>query len=471
MNKTTCRTPKRTTPAGVSWLLLVVSLGLCACSKPASEPVAQVDEPAVSETRDERLDWFKEAKYGLFIHWGLYAAPGGQWGDRTDHAEWLMLTANIKSDEYSKLADDFNPTAFDADAWAKLAYDAGMKYIVITAKHHDGFSMYDSAYTDYDIVDATPFKRDPIRELAEAAKSYGLKFAVYYSVVDWYHPEFPAGYSQIRAEYPTGFHGAPNPDADILKYNEFMRNQVSELLTNYGDIAILWFDGGGSFRNRNRYDIVEGGRLLDLIRTKQPSTLINDRLGFGSDYGTPEQKIPGSADGTAFEVCMTLNGHWGYNSADDDWKSPREVVQNLVDIASKGGNYLLNVGPDGKGAIPGTSQSILREAGAWLSRNGESIYGTIAGNVNVRIRGVEDARITSKGNTDYVHLFTAPEANEVFIEGQPGLEVSEVYFLAEPDTKLDLVRYERGLSIHIPDDAPSDPYSTVLVVKNNPSSS
>ena len=243
-----------------------------------------------------------------------------------------------------------------------------MKYIVITAKHHDGFSMYDSKYTDYDIIDSTPFKRDPIKELAEAAREFGIKFAIYYSVVDWYHPEFPAQYSQIRKHYPEGYHGVSKADADIKKYNEFMRNQIDELLTNYGDVAILWFDGGGSFRNRDRANLLEGEQLLDFIRTKSPQTLINDRLGFGADYGTPEQKIPGVGSGTAFEVCMTLNRHWGYNANDNDWKSPKHVVDNLVDIASKGGNYLLNVGPDALGRIPQASQDILREVGGWLSQ-------------------------------------------------------------------------------------------------------
>src|SRR5439155_20601574 len=251
---------------------------------------------------------------------------------------------------------------FDAKAWAKVAKNAGMKYVVITAKHHDGFSMFDSKLTDYDIVDATPYKRDPMKELAEAVRAEGMTFCFYYSVPDWHHPDFPAKYSQ-RVDKTTGlgFHGDPNPDADVEKYVAYVKGQVRELLTNYGPIGILWFDGGGSFGKDNdlRIKVMHAQEIIDMIHEIQPNCLVNNRLGLPGDYGTPEQKIPDKKSDTPWETCMTLNKHWGYNKNDHDWKEPKEVIQKLADIASKGGNYLLNIGPTAEGEFPPESIQIL----------------------------------------------------------------------------------------------------------------
>ncbi len=302
--------------------------------------------------QQQRLKWFTEARLGLFIHWGLYSIPAGQWPGRenTKRGEWIMQEESIPSAEYEKLAAQFNPTKFDAKAWVQLAKDAGFKYLVITTKHHEGFCLFPS-------------------ELADECHRQGIVFCVYYSVADWHHPDFPAQYSQ------RGFHGAPNPHADIAKYADYMRGQVRELLTNYGDVGIVWFDAGGALRVPNRGELIKGDELVAMIHQLQPKTLINNRAGVEADYGTPEQRIPGGRTVEPFEVCMTLNRKWGYNRFDHEWKPPAKVVRNIADIVSKGGNYLINVGPTGEGEIPAEDQRILREVGAWTHANAEAIYG------------------------------------------------------------------------------------------------
>lgn len=346
---------------------------------PGQAPVRPYDA-----AQQERMAWFTQARLGLFIHWGLYALPAGQWPGRDSkaRAEWIMLQENLTSAEYEPLAAQFNPVKFDAKAWVAVAKAAGMKYIVITSKHHDGFSMYDSKVSTYDIMDATPFKRDPLKELAAACREAGIVFCVYYSTADWHHPESPAKYSQRRRHPVTGkqnpdsgFHGEPKDNPDVGKYADYMREQVRELLTDYGPVGIVWFDGGGAFRVPERAELLKGEELAAMIHRLQPGALINNRLGIKADYGTPEQRIPGGRTEEPFEVCMTLNRHWGYNRFDQDWKSPALVVRNIADIVSKGGNYLLNVGPTAEGEIPAESIRILTEVGAWTTANAEAIYG------------------------------------------------------------------------------------------------
>ena len=319
--------------------------------------------------RDDRMAWFRDAKFGMFIHWGLYSVPAGQWKGKTSYAEWFQLETKMPCEEYDKFAGQFNPVKFDALQWAQTAKDAGMKYLVITSKHHDGFSMFDTKFSDFNIVRSTPYRHDPMKDLAEACRKVGIKFCFYYSIADWHNPDSPAEYSQ------HGFHGQPKADADVGKYADYMRNQVHELLTGYGPIGILWFDGGGAFRSPDRAKLLKADEMVKMIHQTQPACLINNRLGAGSDYGTPEQIIPAGGAKEPFEVCMTINRHWGYNKADDKWKSPTELVRNLIDIVSKGGNYLLNVGPTSEGLMPAPSIESLRGVGKWLKANGESIYG------------------------------------------------------------------------------------------------
>ena len=315
---------------------------------------------------DTRLDWWREARFGLFIHWGLYAVPAGEYNGQKNYGEWIMYEAKIPKPEYEKFAPQFNPTRFDAEAWVRMAKDAGMKYIVITSKHHDGFSMFDSKVSDYDIADRTPFGRDPMRELADACKKAGIKLCFYHSIMDWHHPD------------ATG--------ANFPKYREeYLKPQLRELLTQYGDLGVLWFDGEWI----DEWTEPQGKDLYHFVRGIQPNIIVNNRVGKGrngmqgmnnsedaaGDFGTPEQEILEGKSGLPWESCMTMNDHWGYNRNDLHFKSATDLIWNLADITAKGGNYLLNIGPTAEGTFPPECVERLRLIGDWTHRNAEAIYG------------------------------------------------------------------------------------------------
>ncbi len=343
-------------------LILVLLLTDC-----ARKPADYLHESAAAYNK--RMEWWRDARFGMFIHWGPYAVFGGEYKGQIVHggAEWIMYTLKIPVKEYEARAKTFNPVDFDADKWVKTAKEAGMKYIVITSKHHDGFCMWHTKLTDYNIVDYTPFGRDVLKELSQACKKEGMKLGFYYSIMDWHNPLA---------------HGDSFP-----KYREeYMKPQLKELLTNYGDVAVLWFDGEWI----PEWTEEQGKDLYNFVRNLQPDIIINNRVGKGrkgmegmnkgeeyaGDFGTPEQGIPRSKQHFAWETCMTMNGTWGYSKYDTNWKSPEVLVDDLVDIVSKGGNFLLNVGPDARGIIPAASVSRLREMGDWLKVNGEAIYNT-----------------------------------------------------------------------------------------------
>jgi alpha-L-fucosidase len=383
--------------------------------------------------------------------------PAGEYGTNKNYAEWIQLQAKIPGPEYEKFAAQFDPTNFNAKQWVRIAKDAGMKYMVITAKHHDGFCMFDSKLTDYNVVKDTPWHHDPMKDLAAECRKAGIKFCFYYSDPDWHSPEFPARYSQ------HGFHGNPNPNADLEKYVAYMKGQVRELLTGYGPIGILWFDDGGSFRNTmddrtHCAQLLHAQEIMDEIHQLQPRCLVNNRLGIPGDYGTPEQKIPGARPTNSFEVCMTLNKHWGYNKNDDHWKDPKVVVQNLADIAGKGGNYLLNVGPTAQGVFPPDAVRILGEVGQWMKVNGKSIYGTTANPLDATPAW---GRITQKGSKLYLHVFDWPTDGKITVTGISA-KARRASLLAGKRQKLAIQQSNANeIQITVPKTAP-DPLDSVI---------
>ena len=412
--------------------------------------------------RDKHMAWWREARFGMFIHWGLYAIPAGVWRGRCipGIGEWIMYNARIPVREYEKLAEKFNPTKFDARKWVRIAKEAGMKYIVITAKHHDGFCMFDTKYTDYNIVKATPFRRDPLKELAEACKDEGIRLGFYYSqTLDWHHPN-----------------GMGNDwDYDLSKQNftEYLRTyvepQIEELLTNYRPVAVLWFDITTPAPEFAR-------ELRDLVRRISPETIISGRIGgrIGrptvpsrglADYiSMGDNQIPDRRIDDDWEVPMTLNDTWGYKSYDHNWKSPGRVIQILVEVVSKGGNLLLNVGPTAEGEIPKPSVDVLLEVGKWLRRNGESIYGAKAAPFDTPA----DApyRCTYKPGKLYIHVFGWPWDGELRIFDVEGkIKPKEAYFLEDPAYGALSYRWSgRDLIIDIPE-KPLDPIDTVIVLE------
>lgn len=366
--------------------------------------------------KEARLSWFREAKYGLFIHWGLYAIPAGEWkGKRSlGLGEWIMNRSQIPVREYEALAAQFNPVKFDADAWVQLAQDAGMKYIVITSKHHDGFAMFKSNVSNYNVVDATPFKRNVLKELADACARRGMRLGFYYSQSQDWHELNGAG---------NTWDFGPDEKKD---YDQYLRGkaepQVRELLTGYGPVALIWFDTPRMMTGDRAQ------RFADIVRSLQPNTLIDGRLGTEGDYrSTGDNVIPSDASAEAWETPATINDTWGYRKDDTNWKSPGQIVFKLVDIVSKGGNYLLNVGPMADGTIPQPSQDILRTVGRWLKVNGEAIYGADSTPFGEELgepsaKGAKDVRgaplvypqtewrITTKPGKLYFTFFSEPRA-------------------------------------------------------------
>ncbi len=342
--------------------------------EPKLAQVALATTPAakLQVDKDKRMAWFREAKFGMFIHWGLYALPAGTWNGKPvgGIGEWIMNSAKIPVAEYKPLQQQFNPVKYDAKEWVRIAKDAGMKYIVITSKHHDGFGLWPSKLSEWNIAN-TPYKKDLLKQLAQACKEAGIKLCFYHSIMDWTHPD----YLPRRPWDPR-----PDVKADFPKYVEYMKGQLKELLTNYGDIGILWFDG--EWESTWTHEM--GKDLYSYVRKLQPNIIINNRVDKGragmagmtqgdhfmGDYGTPEQEIPanGFGAGVDWESCMTMNNTWGFVSYDQNWKSASTIVRNLVDCVSKGGNYLLNVGPTALGEIPAPSGERLVAVGQWTKR-------------------------------------------------------------------------------------------------------
>ena len=362
----------------------------------------------------DRTAWYRKAKFGMFIHWGPYSLASVE-------ASWPIMTpkpGGISEAEYRALPKSFNPTSFDPASFVDLARSAGQEYMVFTTKHHDGFCMFDTSYTDYKITN-TPYGKDIVAQLAKACGNDGMPLGFYYSPPDMHHPDFRDTTKLAK----DNWNGEPQrPEWPI--YLEYMKLQLTELLTRYGPAALIWFDG---LHHQEKYG---GARFIDLIRELQPATLVNDRIGVDADYETPEQFIPTAIptkgivltgvdpkvsarlkssvprpeDFRLWETCMTINNTWAYNKNDHDFKSEQTLIRSLVEAASRGGNFLLNVGPQPDGQIQPEFQQRLRAIGAWLTLNGDSIYGTTYG----PIQGVPGLRTTAKDKTVFLHVFDWP---------------------------------------------------------------
>lgn len=444
----TFATGVRFTMAGVTMMMLCAA----AHEARAQTPVAPAGETV--EQRDARMAWWREARFGLFIHWGLYAVPAGVWKGRdyeTTAGEWLMYGAQIPVAEYEPLVSQFNPVHFNAEAWVRLAKEAGMKYIVITTKHHDGFALFDSQVSEYDIM-ATPFKRDVMKELAEECRKQGLRIGWYHSILDWHHPDYlPRGEGS-----PRPWDTRPTEGADFNRYIDYMKAQLTELLTNYGDIGVLWFDGGWE----HSADELRSAEVVELARRLQPHIIINNRIMLPQDFDTPEQSIPSTGmPERDWETCMTMNDTWGYKVNDQHWKSPETLIRNLVDIAGKGGNYLLNVGPTAEGLIPAPSVERLEAIGRWMAVNGESIYGTGPS----PFRSLKWGRCTTKLDKLYLHVFSWPEKGALVVPGLSNV-VKKCYLLSDSQQHaLAVTQAENEVLIVLPETAP-DPVDTVVVL-------
>lgn len=390
------------------------------------------------EDRDARMKWWRDGKFGVFIHFGIYSVPAGEYKGNIPHpcAEWIMNFAHIPAAEYREYAKQMTLSRFDADRWVKAIADAGAKYIVITTKHHDGFSMFDSALTPYNIKKATPYGKDFLKELSAACKKHGVRFGTYYSVLEWDNPAL-----------------GTIPARDKAKYMPFMKGQLAELIGRYGT-DILWFDGEweGWWKDE------DGREIYNYLRTLKPGIIVNNRITkarqgmqgmskndvFGADFGTPEQEVPDQGlPGVDWESCITMNRSWGYSRKDEDWKSTDVLIHQLIDTVSKGGNYLLNIGPRPDGSIPEASLERLKQMGRWMKKNGSALYGTQP----APFKKMPWGRATRKGDTYYFFVYDRPDDQTVLVPfaGTGAVTVKTL----DGKVVLPAKQTDRGLIVHV----------------------
>ena len=429
-------------------------------------------------TKNERMQWWREARFGMFIHWGVYSVPAGSWDGRQigGIGEWIMNRAKIPVADYQKMAKQFNPVNYDPDAWVKMAKDAGMKYIVITSKHHDGFALFETKASKWNVVDATEYGKDLLKPLAEACKKYGIKLGFYYSQAqDWNNPGGSAARkvtkegwanpdSVIIDAYTKEHNGHWDPAQEKKTFAQYIDNvavpQVKELLTNYGDIAVLWWDTPTNMTD-------DAAIKLQSLLALQPAIITNDRLkspNFPGDHKTPEQRIPNlkDLDGSDWETCMTMNGTWGFKSYDHNYKTPETLIRNLLDIASKGGNFLLNVGPTNLGEFPQESIDILAKMGQWMKINGETVYATKASPWGLFEWGRCTKKETKEGTTLYFSVFEWSADGKLEISNFKN-KISSAKLLADGKKLKTTVSKDGILTIVLPSKAP-DPIASVIKV-------
>ena len=433
--------------------------GQSVADRVGEQQTPQIAEPSqeghveTDEERDVRLQWWREGKFGMFVHWGVYSTTGGLYKGQKlpNSAEWMMCRGRIPIAEYEEYAGMFNPTEFDADEFVGLAKQAGMKYLVITAKHHDGFSMFGSKCNPYNVVEATPFGRDIMRELADACQKQGIRFGFYYSQAqDWHHP--------------GGFGNNWDKTIERVSSDKYVMEkavpEVKQLLTEYGPIGIFWWDTPRKM-SKDSFDALHS--LTDL----QTDVITNDRLGedYPGDYKTFERKIPNQGPvGKDWEVCMPISGSWGYKIGDDKFKSAETLIRNLIDISHKGGNYLLNVSPTGDGTLLPQAVERLEIIGKWMEVNGESIYGTTGSPFPSLPWGRCTKKQVEDGTLLYLHVFDWPADGKLVV---PGLKNQvQGAWLLNGKAKLLTAAGDEGVSVTLPAEAPND-YASVVVVKVN----
>jgi alpha-L-fucosidase len=441
----------------------------------------------VAETqaeRDERMAWWREARFGMFVHWGLYSGLAGTWEGKAvgtrGGMEWIQQRVRADTDTYAKRAIPlFKPTADFARQWARLAKEAGCRYVVFTTKHHDGFALHDSKVSDYDA--GTVLGRDLVKEIVDAVKEEGLRVGFYHSVIDWHHDQYEYARSR-QLPHPLKGQPYPNGERDHAKYVEYLHGEVDELVSRYGKIDVLWWDySSQDFQGDEAWRAFE---LMRHVREKQPGIIMNNRLfripeagftGMGTaaiapqmdpkygDFITPEQHIPATGmPGVDWETCMTLNTTWGDSKHDDAWKSEETLIRNLIDIASKGGNYLLNIGPKGDGSVPQESVRSLQAIGAWMKVHGESIYGTSAS----PFASLPWGRCTQKsmpgdGTRLYLHVFDWPTDGKLVVPWKEGGTFKAS--LLDGGRAVDVTSDGGAVTVSVPVAAPN-PIASVVVL-------
>jgi len=468
----------------LSYLLIVSAIFLQTLVMPISAQDTQGNKMnaddmknETKQQRDARMEWWRQARFGMFVHWGLYSGLAGTWKDKPvgtrGGMEWIQQRVGADTWEYAHYAvPRFRPTKDFAAEWAKLARQAGCKYVVFTTKHHDGFGLFESAYTTYDARDL--IGRDLCREIVDALRAEGLKVGFYHSVIDWHHPQ----YDFIAADglpYPLKKKASPNGPRNHAIYVDYLHHQIKELMSNYGPVDVIWWDYS---KKGAEGPFWRADELMAMVRTLQPNIISNNRLYHTphidkkdsvdrlkswkpeeGDFTTPEQTIPSTGiEGVDWEVCMTMNTTWGYSEHDHAWKSDEKLLRNLIDIVSKGGNYLLNIGPKGDGSVPEESIRSLQVIGEWMAVNGEAIYETTASPFDAPKWG----RCTQKPGILYAHVFDWPQDGKLTVPLKDR-KIKAAYLLSDNENKLNVETSADGIIVGLPEQAPHEIASVIKI--------
>lgn len=430
---------------------ILLSAALLAAS---SHTVQAVESLAETDAQyQERMQWFTDAQFGLFIHYGVYSTLGGEWQGKpvAKYAEWIQRWGKITPEEYIPLAANFRPDKLDADLWVKTAKEAGMKYMVITTKHHEGFCLWDSAYTEYDLGEGNDFDRDILGELKAACDKYGLKFGTYYSIIDWHHPSQRATLAMNQT-----------PMNDKEGYVSYMKAQLKELIDRY-DPAIMWFDGDWT----RWWTMEDGIDLYNYLRELSPDMIINNRVAkraaFKKDYGTPENSTPKAALDHVWEACWTVNHSWGYKKSDTTWKDIDTLVQKQIDINAKGGNLLLNVGPYADGSWPQGSTDLLLQMGEWNRAHADAVYGSEYIELPQQNWGTvaQSKASTVEAGEIFAYVFDWPKNGKLLVKGLAAGELKATTYTGKP---LVASVTKGGLEVDL-SSATAEPHATVLRIQ------